>query len=104
MLLYSDGNFIQVLEGDQILIDALYNKILMDDRHSGKLKLMEGTLEKRNFPDWSMGFKSLSPEEYLEISGYKSLKNIESQISKEEHPIIAFMKSFLKINSAESRY
>lgn len=57
MLLYNDGNFIQVLEGPDDAVRKLYNKIARDPRHSGLTTVIQDIIQTRNFPNWSMGFK-----------------------------------------------
>ena len=42
MLLYKDGNLMQVLEGEESAVRALYAKITADDRHRGHMILWDG--------------------------------------------------------------
>ncbi len=63
MLLYKDGNFMQVLEGEEGVVREVYAKISTDPRHTGEILLHQSPLEERQFPDWSMGLHDLdSPE------------------------------------------
>ena len=59
MLLYSNGNFTQVIEGEETTVLALYQKILTDPRHANVLTLLNRPLTERMFPEWSMGFRNL---------------------------------------------
>lgn len=70
MLLYKDGNFMQVLEGEEEAVRALHSKISRDPRHQGLLTLAQGPLAERQFPDWSMGFRDLNAANVLTIPGY----------------------------------
>lgn len=75
----------------------MYATILVDNRHKRILKLMEKTIDKRNFPDWSTGFKSLTIDEASHLSGYLNLgsdifKN--SNFEQEEHPALKLLKTF----------
>ena len=56
MLLYHDGSFIQVLEGEQAAVEAVYSRIEGDSRHSSATILLRGEVEERTFDAWSMGF------------------------------------------------
>lgn len=58
MLLYLDGAFMQVLEGPAQEVEAIYRKILQDDRHWGAQILLDREAP-RSFPDWTMGFDRL---------------------------------------------
>jgi hypothetical protein len=56
MLLYRDGNFMQVLEGPASALDEVLARIERDPRHHGLLVLSSKPIEQREFGDWSMGF------------------------------------------------
>jgi len=60
MLLYKDGNFLQVLEGREEALSELMGYIERDNRHRGVITLLKKPLAQRQFPDWSMAFKNLS--------------------------------------------
>ena len=72
MLLYKDGNFMQVLEGEDGVVHGVHDKIARDPRHHGLITLLQEHLPGRQFPSWSMGFKDLgsdldNPEGYNEF-------------------------------------
>jgi hypothetical protein len=101
LLLYNDGSIIQVLEGEKEAVKALYDKIYKDHRHNGILKLDEGELSHRNFPDWSMGFKSVSAVEFKKLAGFKEVGNKDifaQSTSEEEHKVLTLLKVFYKSN------
>ncbi|MGI4874044.1 MAG: BLUF domain-containing protein [Janthinobacterium lividum] len=58
ILVYSEGRFMQVLEGLEKAVKAVFHAITTDLRH-GKLELLDnGPLATRDFHDWHMGFTS----------------------------------------------
>jgi hypothetical protein len=59
-LLYSDGNFIQVLEGRAEEVERVFARICRDRRHHGVIRLFSRTIAARSFPDWAMGW--ISPD------------------------------------------
>jgi hypothetical protein len=69
MLLYSDGNFFQVLEGEPAEVDKLYKKLQQDKRHAQITLIIREPIVRRSFGSWSMGFSSVSPEELTKIDG-----------------------------------
>jgi hypothetical protein len=75
MLLYKDGNFMQVLEGEEERVRTLYATIGLDPRHRGLLTLTQGPLAERQFPDWSMGFRDLSAPDARSVPGYSQFLN-----------------------------
>jgi hypothetical protein len=69
MLLYKDGNFMQVLEGVEDAVLRTHERISRDPRHMGLITLLQGPVERRQFPTWSMGFKRLAGP-LLDVEGY----------------------------------
>jgi len=65
LLLYHDGDFMQLLEGEEAQVRALYVRIL----------LIAGPVAERTFPDWSMGFRELSSPEVKAMPGYSEFLN-----------------------------
>lgn len=56
LLLYSDGQFVQLLEGPEAAVRALYARIQQDLRHTQVVTLSEGPGPHRWFSEWSMAF------------------------------------------------
>jgi hypothetical protein len=70
MLLYLDGCFMQVIEGEaQPVIDTLA-RIMTDPRHRDIVVLNEADIEQREFSRWSMGFRRITPANLAELPGY----------------------------------
>jgi hypothetical protein len=80
LLLYNDGSFIQLIEGERSVIHNLFEKIKKDKRHSNLVLLLEESIKKRAFPDWSMGYFRLSQEQMKEIPGYSDFLNSDDSI------------------------
>jgi len=55
VLCYSEGIFIQVLEGGRTAVNQLYNRITADSRHSDVVLLNYEEISERRFAGWSMG-------------------------------------------------
>jgi len=101
LLVYADGSIIQLLEGEKETVLSTYRKILKDPRHSSAIKLIEGEISERNFPQWSMGFETISKSKISNLTGYASLKSPEFEKSidlNKKHPAIVILRSFLKNN------
>jgi hypothetical protein len=75
MLLYKDGNFMQVIEGEEANVRDLYTKLQLDRRHTGFLTLLEEKISTRQFGDWSMGFKNLD-ESLIEVEGFRDYRQL----------------------------
>ena len=74
-LLYSDGNLMQVLEGDETVVRALYGRISRDPRHTGLITVLEGHQDTRQFADWSMAGRDLQPTPLAAAEGYSDFLN-----------------------------
>lgn len=70
MLLYSRGNFLQVLEGEKEAVDATYQRIVQDPRHRNSILLTEEPVAERHFANWSMGYRQLKPEHAAQLPQY----------------------------------
>jgi Sensors of blue-light using FAD len=69
MLLYRDGTFFQVLEGDRPVVDALFDKIALDKRHCRTAKIISEAIPERDFAAWTMGYPKISPKEQASVPG-----------------------------------
>ena len=75
MLLYKDGNFMQVLEGDREAVLGIKSKIVADPRHSGFMVLLTTETAQRQFGSWSMAFRDLQGAGNLSLAGYDEFLN-----------------------------
>lgn len=71
MLLYGNGTFLQVLEGDDAVVDRLVDTIGADPRHVGMKQLFRKTIEERQYADWSMGFERVTDDSLKQIDGLR---------------------------------
>jgi hypothetical protein len=70
ILLYKDGNLMQLLEGDENAVVTLYDKLGRDPRHKDLTVIWDGTEEERQFPSWSMAFRDLDGPDARSTEGY----------------------------------
>jgi hypothetical protein len=50
----SKKKIIQLIEGDDVLIDTLYNLIKIDERHFNVMTIIDKKIEKRTMKNWNM--------------------------------------------------
>lgn len=77
VLLYSEDNIMQVLEGPKDEVFYIFNRIVRDARHSNVTKLADGSIQERNFSQWSMGFKVVSPDDFKHLAGYLNINQAD---------------------------
>jgi hypothetical protein len=76
-LLYKDGDFIQLIEGDKEAVKALFATISADPRHNQTFVLLEEETDRSLFNDWSMGFRDLSDPEVQSTLGFSQYMNTQ---------------------------
>jgi hypothetical protein len=67
MLLYIEGSFFQVLEGEAEYVDPLYRVISADARHRQVTMIIREPIAERSFGEWTMGFATLGSQEASEL-------------------------------------
>ena len=60
VLCFSEGIFLQVLEGGRSAVNRLYNRIASDERHTDVELLCYEEIGERRFAGWSMGQVNMS--------------------------------------------
>lgn len=75
LLLYKEGKFLQVLEGEDVPVRKLMARIEKDPRHDEVEVLRWEILRERRFSAWSMGFKNLDNIDIQQTPGYSEFMN-----------------------------
>jgi hypothetical protein len=63
-LVYGAGQFMQVMEGEDAVVKALYARVAKDARHYDVRTLAEGPIATRNFAQWSMAFGEVAADQF----------------------------------------
>jgi hypothetical protein len=77
VLLYIEGDFLQVIEGEEDVITNLFEKIKKDSRHKGIICLFSENVKEKQFSDWSMGFHITNYKKLIKDTGFDTLSRIE---------------------------
>lgn len=99
MLLYGNATFLQVLEGDEEVIEDLLEKIRRDPRHRDLQVLYRKKIEQRQYSDWSMGFKRISNKELAQVEGLKYFNENDfnsSYLTEHNDVVLSLMDHFRK--------
>ena len=72
VLLYENGSFLQILEGNEKKVNATYKRILNDTRHKNIVKLATLYTKERQFSDYSIGYLSIVTKDLQEINGFEN--------------------------------
>ncbi|MEI7795872.1 MAG: BLUF domain-containing protein [Methylococcaceae bacterium] len=88
VLIYQDGYFLQMLEGNFSTLNTLFHEhICKDSRHDSIVTLFQEFKPKRDFPNWNMGFYGdVDATELNLLKGYTNLN---------QHPAAQFFNEKL---------
>lgn len=82
-LVYGNGQFMQVIEGEEAVVKDLYARIARDPRHQNVCMLADQPIAGRRFAEWSMAFGETPADQFQELKGlvgYMSQEQLTHQI------------------------
>ena len=103
LLLYIDGGFLQMMEGDELALRELYRRVAADRRHSEPRIMLDREVGMRTFPGWSMGFERPCMDD-PESAGMFGVARaaIHDQLSPQTGRIVAMMlQTFYKVQHSD---
>lgn len=95
-LVYGDGQFMQLMEGEQADLEELYAHFGHDHRHKGLFKLADRAIAERRFSEWSMAFRVVLSAEFEQLAGYVAPARLSQQLSDlgaADSPFLARMRT-----------
>ena len=81
-LVYVDGVFFQILEGEKDLVSNLVENISKDARHQSVKVFYESEIDARAFSDWSMGYVSQTAEQMAIWAGLPGTATIGTLLAE----------------------
>ena len=88
-MIYANGYFMQLIEGPESTVNALYSTIEADPRHDVLSLLHDQEIESRHFSDWAMEYRD------SDDSGERVLMTIHAaKQDNERFPVIHFLECF----------
>jgi hypothetical protein len=81
VLVYFDGVFVQILEGDKDAVCKLMVSIARDSRHHSVKIFYEAEVEKRAFESWNMAYLSPTAEEITNWAGLEGAVTIDDLLA-----------------------
>jgi hypothetical protein len=95
MLLYRGGNFLQVLEGEKSVVEALYDVIKRDPRHYTVELIAKRPVAQRGFGEWEMGFVQIDTLNPTNVAGYTTF--LHEPLNSERFKDMNFAFTFLEV-------
>ena len=94
MLLYAEGAFIQVLEGETEALDTTMERIRRNPLHRHILEIHRAEISERSFSGWAMGCRKGKPAEG-EGEFWLSAENLQARISPSAgREVLALLRQF----------
>jgi len=103
VLLFVDGAFLQILEGEKEDVLGLMERIERDPRHHGVKVFYEEEVPERAFPSWSMAYLSPSAEEVAKwagLDGATTIGDVLASIEKNPGRLPKMVVNILKTLAA----
>jgi len=93
-LLFHGGRFIQILEGPPEEVSARFEIISADPRHRVVQKVRELVILERQFPEWTMGFRSGKDDPKARLDGFEDFfgRSGRSRIEHAENEAQQFLE------------
>jgi Sensors of blue-light using FAD len=103
-LVYVDGTFLQVLEGDRATVQSLMSRISADVRHETVTVLKESDIAAPVFRDWRMAYVSATPEQVAQwagLPGATEVPDILDDLRQDPGKVAQVAQSILSALAAE---
>ncbi len=68
-----NGTFVQTLEGPPAGVTNALNRIRKDPRHVDLTVILDHHIAARDFPEWTMGYRSLGRAELKQLPGFRDM-------------------------------
>lgn len=95
-LFFHDGQFLQIIEGEEANLRALMINIEKDDRHFEVVYLIDTPVEKRGFSEWNMDSFILGEGHKFEREVMKNLNaGFEKNLLPRSDTLVYFYKTLL---------
>jgi hypothetical protein len=82
IMIYGNERFMQVLEGEEATVRALYEHIKRDARHHHITAYADKPIAHRAFAEWAMAFQAATPQQFEEMAGYLVPSEVTIDISR----------------------
>jgi Sensors of blue-light using FAD len=103
-LIYAEGSFLQILEGDKVQLQELMVKIRRDVRHETVSVLRESEVPVAIFGSWKMAYVSATPKQIAEWTGVIAANDTAESVSEtteEQNRTAQFAQDILSLLVAD---
>ena len=72
LLMHRNGYFLQIIEGEQDVVENLFQRLSNDTRHKNIKMILNRTVESRLFSNWAMGCADFDEPELSMLPGLRT--------------------------------
>jgi hypothetical protein len=72
LLMHRNGYFLQIIEGEQDVVENLFQRLSNDTRHKNIKMILDRTVESRLFSNWAMGCADFDEPELSMLPGLRT--------------------------------
>ena len=98
-LIYVEGVFLQILEGEKAVLAALMERIARDPRHHSVKVFFEAEAGERTFGSWRMAFVDATPEQlalWAGLPGATGIERIVEDVDRSPHRLAQVIRGIVK--------
>ena len=99
VLVYVDGVFFQIIEGDKDIVRKLMANIASDSRHRSVKVFYEAEVDVQAFESWSMAYLSATAEEmsiWLGLPATATVEELLTSVNRDPHRVPRTLTGVLK--------
>ncbi len=103
-LVYAEGIFLQILEGDKVRVQELMASIRRDVRHESVIVLREGEIPAAIFGHWKMAYVGATPQQVAEWAGVGAADATTDRLGEtveDQHRTAQFARDILSLLVAD---
>ncbi len=95
ILLFSEGNFFQVIEGEEKKVKSLYENIQKDKRHHNLIKIFEKPIHKASYDGYKSDF--ISENAHYDTSRLNNYHNYLQVLDRQTQKAVTnILKAFIR--------
>jgi hypothetical protein len=95
LLVHTNGQFLQVLEGPEPALSNLFARIIDDPRHYDVHTLAYGPVAERAFADWRMAYAPANEAFFERITGFLPLATTPSLTAHPSAEVVQLLRGFM---------
>ncbi|MBQ0736432.1 BLUF domain-containing protein [Aquimarina celericrescens] len=96
ILIYSEGNFFQVLEGEEEIVKRMFERIKKDSRHYNIIKMLDKEMNDHSFSEYHSSFTVIS--DHYSQTELQEFLNKEKDYNPEHYKSILYLtQKFMKL-------